>query len=135
MPNRVWMLAAAAALVSAVSSPAAAQTGAVLSGVVQDRAGTPVAGAVLTVVDPVKEETRVVVTNQGGGYFVDRLHYGREYAVDVSHPQFRKSRLRASANEGDAPVHITVLPRRTPFARAVLYPLHVLSFGLIDNGS
>jgi hypothetical protein len=135
MRNMVLMLVAAAALVSAVSSPAAAQSGAVLSGIVHDSTGTPVPGVVLTVVDSVKAETRVVVTNQGGAYFVDRLHYGSEYAVDISHPRFRKSRVRASANEGDAPVHITLLPRRTRFARAVLFPLHVLSFGLIGNGS
>ncbi len=92
-------------------------------------------GVVLTVVDPGEAETRVVVTDQSGAYFVDRLHYGREYQVDVSHPRFRKSSVHARANEGDAPVDITVQSPRSRFVRAVLLPLHVLSFGLIGNGS
>jgi Carboxypeptidase regulatory-like domain len=133
--NRGVMLVAAASLVSAVSSPVAAQSGAVLSGNVHDSTGIPLPGVVVTVIDPVHAETRVVVTNQRGAYFLDRLHYGREYAVHVSHPRFRKSRVRASASEGDRSVDITLLSRRTRFARAILFPLHVLSLGLIGNGS
>lgn len=133
MPNSVSTLVATAVLVLAASSGAAAQTGAVLSGVVYDRAGDPVSGVVLTIVDSTQAGTRVVVSGQNGAYFVDRLHYGREYAVEASHPRFRKSRVRATANEGEAPVHITVAPRRTRLARAALFPLRVLSFGLIGQ--
>jgi hypothetical protein len=129
--RNIGLMFVAAALVSAASSPAAAQSGAVLSGIVHDSTGIPVPGVVLTMIDPVRAGTRVVVTNQRGAYFVDRLHFGREYAVHISHPRFRKSRVRASANEGDVPVDITLLSQRRRFARAVLFPLHVLSFGLI----
>jgi hypothetical protein len=128
-----WTLVTAAALLLTFSPAAGAQTGAVLSGVVHDRAGDPVAGVVLTVVDPVRGETRVVMSDERGMYFVDRLHYGFEYAVQVSHPRFRKSRVRANANEGETPVHITLAPPRSRFMTAALFPLRVLSFGYIGQ--
>ena len=123
---------AGAVLLGLVTAPvAAAQTGAVLSGVVHDRAGNPVPGVVVTIVDPEKLGTRVVLTDQSGVYFVDRLHYGTAYAVDVSHPRFRKSRLKAVANEGEIPVHVTLDPRRTWLARLALFPLRVFRLGLM----
>jgi Carboxypeptidase regulatory-like domain len=133
--SRVWTLVAAAGLLVTVSSAAAAQTGAVLSGVVQDRTGAAVSGVVLTVVDPVRSETRVVITDDRGTYFVDRLHYGFEYMVHVSHPRFRKSHVRASANEGETPVRITLAPPRPRLVSAVLFPLRVLSFGRLGTSS
>ena len=133
MWSKVWTLAATAALMLAFSSAAAAQTGAVLSGVVHDRTGEPVSGVVLTIVDPVKRDTRVVVTDLRGMYFVDRLHYGVEYALDVSHPRFRNSRVRATANEGEKPVDITLVPPRSRLVSVVLFPLRILSVGLIGH--
>lgn len=117
-------------LFALLAVPAAAgQTGAVLSGVVHDRAGNPVSGVVLTIADPGKTETRVVVTDQRGAYFVDRLDYGTAYDVKVSHPHFRKSRVTARANEGEEPVPITLQPRRNPFARLASFSMRVLRLG------
>ena len=131
MAGRIRALVAAAAVILGFGSASAAQTGGVLSGVVHDRTGNPVPGVVLTVLDPAKPEPRVVITDQRGSYSVDRLHSGTEYAVSVSHPRFRKSRVRARANEGEAPVHITVHPRRNRLTKVALVPLRVLSLGLI----
>ena len=128
----ILTLIATAMLVLAFSSLAAAQTGAVLSGVVHDRAGEPVPGVVLTIVDPVKGDTRVAISDSRGMYVVDRLHYGTPYAVDVSHPRFRDSRVWASANEGDTAVDIALVPQRSAFARVLLFPLRVLTFGVIE---
>lgn len=132
LARRMLTLVATAVLVLAFSSAAAAQTGAVLSGVVHDRAGEPVSGVVLTIVDPVKGETRVAISDSRGMYSVDRLHYGTQYAVDVSHPRFRESRVWASANEGDTAVDIALVPPRSRFVRVLLFPLRVLSFGVIE---
>lgn len=140
MSSRVGTLVAAAVLALGISPAASAQTGAVLSGVVYDRAGTPVPGVVLTVVGPpngdprpIGAQVRVVVTDEQGAYLVDRLSYGREYAVHAQHPRFRKSRVQASANEGEAPLHITLAPPRSRLATVALMPLRVLSFGLIGR--
>lgn len=133
MSSRALTPLASAVLVLAFSSAAAAQTGAVLSGVVHDRTGDPVSGVVLTIVDPVKGDTRVAISDNRGAYFVDRLHYGVQYAVDVSHPRFRKSRVRARANEGETAVHIALVPPRSRFVTVALFPLRLLSFGLIGE--
>ena len=125
-------LVATAVLVLAFSSAGAAQTGGVLSGVVHDRAGEPVSDVVLTIVDPVKGDTRVAISDSGGMYFVDCLHYGVQYAVDVSHPRFRKSRVQARANEGETLVHIALAPPRSRFVSVALSPLRVFSFGVIE---
>ena len=129
----VLTLVATTVLVLAFSSAAAAQAGAVLSGVVHDRAGEPVSGVVLTIVDPVDGDTRVAISDSGGMYFVDRLQYGVRYAVDVSHPRFRKSRVQARANEGETPVHIALARPKSRFVRVALFPLRVLSFGVIGQ--
>ena len=126
-------LAATAVLVLAFSSAAAAQMGAALSGVVHDRTGEPVAGVVLTIVDPVEGNSRMTISDSEGIYFVDRLHYGVLYALDVSHPRFRKSRVRARANEGDTPVHIVLAAPRSRVVSVALFPLRVLSFGVIGQ--
>jgi Carboxypeptidase regulatory-like domain len=125
-------LVATAMLVLAFSSAAAAQTGAVLSGAVHDQAGEPVSGVVLTIEDPITGDTRVTISDSRGMYSVDRLHYGTQYAVDVSHPRFRESRVWASANEGDTAVDIALVPPRSRFVRVLLFPLRVLSFGVIE---
>jgi hypothetical protein len=129
MASRIRYLIAAAVLVLGIVPTAAAQSGAVLTGVVRDRAGNPVPGVVLTIVDPSRPGARVVVTDQEGFYFVDRLHYGTPYAVDLSHPRFRKSRVEANANEGEAPVHITLQPRRHRLTTLALLPWRVLRLG------
>jgi hypothetical protein len=63
MSSRALTLVATAVVVLAFSSAAAAQTGAVLSGLVHDRAGEPVSGVVLTIVDPVNGDTRVAISD------------------------------------------------------------------------
>ncbi len=129
MPSRIRELVCGALLVLVIAPAAAAQTGGVLSGIVRDRSGNPVPGVVLTIVDPTKEEARTVVTDQRGAYLVDHLDYGTAYAVDVSHPGFRKSRMHASANEGETPVHITLAPRESLLKRVALFPFRVFRVG------
>jgi hypothetical protein len=122
---------AAAALALTFAPAAAAQTGAVLTGVVYDRTGAPLPGVVLTIVDPFKPEPRVVLSDSNGMYVVDRLVYGRTYAVDASHPRFSTGHVDARANEGETPVHITLKGRQNAFARVVLYPFRALGSGLM----
>ena len=129
MARRIRNLVVAGVLMLAIVPAAAAQTGGVLTGIVHDRTGKPVPGVVLTIVDPEEQAVRVVVTDQRGVYFVDRLHYGRAYAVDVSHRRFRESRLQASANEGELPLDIALEPRRSRLARLGLFSLRVLRLG------
>jgi hypothetical protein len=131
MASRIAKLIVAALLVLGIAPPATAQTGGVLTGVVHDRAGNPVPGVVVTIVDPAHPGARVVVTDQRGVYFIDRLEYGTGYAVEVSHPRFRKSRLQASANEGDTLVDITLDRRRHRLARLGLISLRVLRLGFM----
>jgi hypothetical protein len=131
MMGRVRAFFVPAALALAFAPAAAAQTGAVLTGVVYDRAGAPLPGVVLTIVDPSKPEPRVVLSDSNGMYVVDRLVYGRTYGVDASHPQFSAAHVNARANEGEIPVHITLENRQNPFARAVLYPFRALGSGLM----
>jgi hypothetical protein len=133
MSSRASTLVATAVLVLAFSSAAAAQMGAVLSGVVHDRTGEPVSGVVLTIVDPVNGDARVAISDTRGMYFIDRLHYGVPYALDVSHPRFRKSRVRARANEGDTPIDIALAAPRSRLVSVALFPLRVLSFGVIGQ--
>jgi hypothetical protein len=133
MLSRAFVLVAVAALVLAFSSAAAAQTGAVLSGVVHDRAGEPVSGVVLTIIDRDTGDARVVISDDRGMYFVDHLHYDVQYTVDVRHPRFGRSRVHARANEGDAPVDISVVPPRSRFVRVALFPLRILTFGAIGE--
>jgi hypothetical protein len=130
MSSKALTFVVTAVLVLAFSSAAAAQTGAVLSGLVHDRAGEPVSGVVLTIVDPIKGDTRVAISDSRGMYFVDRLHYEVQYAVDASHPRFRKSRVRARANEGETPVHIALAPPRSRFVRGALFPFRILASAL-----
>jgi hypothetical protein len=124
--SKAFTLGATAVLVLAFSSAAAARTGAVLSGVVHGRAGEPVSGVVLTIVDPVTGDTRVATSDDQGMYFVDRFHYEVQYAVDASHPRFRKSRVRARANEGAIPVHVALAAPRFRLVTVALFPFRVL---------
>jgi hypothetical protein len=128
---RTLIGAAALTLALAIAPAAAAQTGAVLSGVVYDRAGEPLPGVVLTIVDPLRPEPRVVLSDASGEYFVDSLIYGRSYGVAASHPRFQTSLVEARANEGEAPVHITLHRKQNRFARVVLYPFRALGSGLM----
>jgi hypothetical protein len=130
MASRIRNLIVAASLVWGIAPEAAAQSGGVLTGVVYDRGGNAVPGVVLTIVDPERRGARVAVTDERGVYFVDRLHYGTAYAVDVSHRRFRKSRFQASANEGETPIDITLQPQRNRLARLGLFSLRVLRLGL-----
>ena len=131
MASTIRKVAGAAALVLTIVPAAAAQTGGVLSGVVHDGTGNPVAGVVLTIVDPEEPGARVVITDERGAYFVDRLHYGTPYAIDVSHPRFRKSRLQANANEGETPVYIALDRRRHRLTRLARFSLRVLRLGFM----
>jgi Carboxypeptidase regulatory-like domain len=133
MSSRGLTLVGCAVLVLVFSSAAAAQTGAVLSGVVYDRTGEPVSGVVLTIIDPVTADIRVAISDHRGMYSVDRLQYAVQYAVDVRHPRFRKSRVRARANEGEIPFHIALASPRSRFVNAALFPLRVVTFGAIGQ--
>ena len=124
-----------AAFVIGLASEAAAQTGAVLTGVVYDSAGNPVPGVVVTIVDPEQDGARVVVTDERGAYLVDRLRYATEYAVKVSHRDFRSSRLEASANEGEMPIDIVLQPRRSRLAQLGHFSLRVLRLGFTKQPS
>jgi hypothetical protein len=130
MASRVAPFVAAVVLGLGMTFVAEAQTAGVISGIVQDRTGQPVSGAVLTISDPARPVTRVVVTDLQGGYFVDHLHYGTAYDVDITHPRFRKSRLHTMANEGNIPVHIALEPRRSRLATIGHACLRVLRLGL-----
>jgi hypothetical protein len=133
MVSRIRNLIVAGLLVLGSVPAAAAQTGGVLTGVVHDGAGNPVPGVVLTIVDPAQPGARVVVTDQHGVYFIDRLDYGTAYDVEVSHPRFRKSRLQASANEGETGIQIALYPRRGRLVRLGLFSLRLLSLGLYSR--
>jgi hypothetical protein len=125
MRVNIRALIGAAALALCLAPAAAAQTGAVLSGVVHDRAGNPVPGVVMTVIDPTQRAVRVVLTDERGAYFVDRLDYGKPYYLQASHPRFRHSRVDASANEGETLVDVTLHGKRHVFTRVALFPLHL----------
>lgn len=131
MMGKVRTLIAVAALALAFAPAAAAQTGAVLTGVVYDRTGAPLPGVVLTIVDPSKPEPRVVLSDSNGVYMVDRLVYGRTYGVEASHPQFSAAHVDGRANEGETPVHITLKGKQNAFARVLLYPFRALGSGLM----
>jgi hypothetical protein len=66
MASSICNLIVTAVLMPGIVPAAAAQTGGVLSGVVSDRAGNPVRGAVLTIVDAEQQGARVVVTDERG---------------------------------------------------------------------
>jgi hypothetical protein len=133
MSSRALTFVAAAVLGLAFSSVAAAQTGAALSGVVHDRTGEPVSGVVLTIIDRDAGDTRVAISDNRGMYFVDHLHYDVQYAVDVRHPRFRRSRVQARANEGETPLHLALAPPRSRFVSVARFPLRILTFGAIGE--
>ena len=109
MGTRIRSLFAAAAVVFGFATGAAAQS-APLRGMVHDHTGTPMAGVVVTVEHPQQTAVRVVLTDLRGQYAVDELERGTRYNVHVSHPKFRKARLKASA--GDE-VTVKLKPRRS----------------------
>jgi hypothetical protein len=109
MGTRIRALLGAAAVVFGLATGAAAQSGP-LRGVVHDHTGTPMPGAVVTIAHPQQTAVRVVLTDLRGEYAVGELERGTRYKVDISHPEFRKVRLQASAGER---VHVTLKPRRS----------------------
>lgn len=108
MGTRIRGAFAAAAVVFGFATSAAAQP-APLQGVVQDHAGKPLPGAVVTIEHPEQTAVRVVLTDLQGSYAVDELEHGTRYTLRVSHPKFRKARLKASPGER---VNVTLKPRR-----------------------
>ena len=109
MGARIRSLVGAAAVVFGCATGAAAQS-APLRGRVHDHTGTPMAGVVVTVEHPQQTAVRVVLTDLRGQYAVDELERGTQYNVRISHPEFRKARLKASA--GDE-VTVKLQPRRS----------------------
>ena len=113
MGTRIRTLFGAAAVVfglATVTTGAAAQSNPVHKGVIQDHTGAPMPGVVVTVEHPQQEVVRVVLTDLHGEYAVGELEPGVRYKVHVSHPEFRKTRLHASA--GDK-VIVKLKPRRS----------------------
>ena len=101
-----------AAVIVLAPAAAAAQDGAVLSGVVYDPSGTPTPGVVVTVTHPERNAVRVVVTNLQGEYRLEGLEEGTEYRVEVSHPKFRKLRVTIPVVRGQTPVVTRLNPRK-----------------------
>ena len=110
MGTRIRGFVGAAAVVFGFTTGAAAQSMTVHTGIVRDHTGVPVAGVVVTVQHPQETAVRVVVTDLRGKYEVPELERGIRYTVQVSHPEFRKTRVQASAGD-----HVTVQlkPRRS----------------------
>ena len=108
MSTRIRGIFAAAAVVFAISTSAAAQPRP-LEGVVHDHMGHPVPGVVVTIEHPQQTAVRVVVTDLRGTYAVSELDSGTRYTVRVSHPHFRKVRLNAVP--GDR-INVRLKPRR-----------------------
>jgi hypothetical protein len=116
MSTRIRRLIAAAAVVFGFATGAAAQSTAFHRGVVQDHRGAPVPGVVVTVQHPQDTAVRVVLTNLHGEYEVGDLEHGVRYRLQVSHPEFRKTRLQASADDH---VIVRLKPRRPCRSAAV----------------
>jgi hypothetical protein len=115
MSARIRSLAMAAAVVFGIATGAAAQSNPI-QGVVHDATGTPVPGVVVTISHPQQATVRVVLTDLQGRYVVNELDPRTQYDVQVSHPKFRKTRVKAGA--GDE-INVTLKPRRScrPAAR------------------
>lgn len=109
MGARIRRLIGAAVVVFGTATGAAAQDAPAHRGIVHDHTGTPLPGVVLTIVHPDETAVRVVVTDLLGAYAVGDLERGTRYTIHVSHPEFRKTRLRAAP--GDR-VSVTLKPRR-----------------------
>src|SRR5688572_23723447 len=109
MGTRIRRLFAGAVVVFGFAATAAAQP-APLQGIVQDHAGNPLPGVVVTIAHPQETVVRVVVTDLQGGYAVDQLERGTQYRVRISHPDFRKARLKVWA--GDR-ITVRLNPRRS----------------------
>ena len=108
MAARYCTVAAVAALVLGFATGAAAQSGPPHRGVVRDHSGNPVPGVVVTLQHPEETAIRVVLTDLRGRYEVSALERGVRYDVQMSHPAFRKARVKASA--GDR-VSVNLKPR------------------------
>jgi hypothetical protein len=109
MGTRIRSLVVAAAVVFGFATGTAAQSDP-LRGVVHDHTGTPVSGVVVTVEHPQRTVVRVVLTDLQGAYAVSELERGTRYNVHVSHPKFRRTRLKAAAGEQ---VNVRLKPRRS----------------------
>jgi hypothetical protein len=109
MGTRIRSLFAAAAVVFGFAPGAAAQPDPI-RGVVHDHMGTPMPGVVVTVEHPQQTAVRVVLTDLQGQYAVGQLERGTRYTVHVSHPKFRKARVKAAAGER---INVKLKPRRS----------------------
>lgn len=110
MGTRISTLVGAAVVVFGIATGAAAQSGPVHRGVVHDHRGTPLPGVVVTIAHPGQNAVRVVLTDLRGEYSVPELEHRTRYDIQVSHPEFRKTRLRAAP--GDR-ITVTLKPRRS----------------------
>lgn len=109
MGTRIRALLAVAAVVFGFGAAAEAQSNGPLRGLVRDHTGLPLPGVVVTVEHPQREAVRVVLTDLRGEYEVTNLDRGTRYSVLVSHPQFRKARLEA---EADDRITVRMKPKR-----------------------
>lgn len=113
MGNKVALLFAAGLFIFGNATTGAAQPEAVLRGTVQDPRGTPTPGVVVTVEEPQASFVRVALTDLRGEYRIEGLDGETEYLVRARHPQFRETRLKARAAAHDAPLTVTLKPRRS----------------------
>jgi hypothetical protein len=91
---------------------AGAQDAAVLTGSVRDAHGVAVPTAVVTVTAPDLSVVRVVATDQRGEYSIGDLVSGQEYAVEVSHPDFRKLRMRVRVSSPEQDLQLRLRAKR-----------------------
>jgi hypothetical protein len=100
-------LLATAVLTFAWTASAAAQTPPpALKGVVRDQFGSPVPGVVLRIATPDQSVVRVAATDLRGEYKFDRLASRSDYAMEVSHPHFRKVTIPASGDSSEVDVQL-----------------------------
>jgi hypothetical protein len=109
MGTRIRSLVVAAAVVFGFAASAAAQS-VPLQGVVHDHTGNPLPGVVVIIEHPQQTAIRVVLTDLRGEYAVDQLERDTRYTVHLSHPNFRKARLKVWA--GDR-ITVRLDPRRS----------------------
>jgi hypothetical protein len=118
MTNMLRTVAAAGALVLALTTASEAQYTATVRGVVQDGNGRRTPGVVVTLTHPTERIIRVAVTNLRGEYEIRGLEPGAEYRVRLTHPNFRTEHVSARAYAATRPAaEVELKPRRTAFAR------------------
>jgi hypothetical protein len=115
-------LLATAAVVLGLATGTQAQTGPIHRGIIYDHTGTPMPGAVVTITHPQDSVVRVVITDQWGEYVVRALDPRARYDVEVSHPHFRRARLRVVPA---GYVNVTLKPRKSN--RSAAPPMSVVA--------